>query len=120
VTKLAALSSLMAIVGPCPALLAQQPASFSATPTSGRAPLTVRFCSSVGISIDFGDGTSGGMGEARAGDCPNDMASHTTHTYTAPGTYQLRGFPCPGVNAAACGQVAQLAGNVKITVTQAQ
>jgi hypothetical protein len=114
------LSFLLAIVGPCPLVLAQQAASFSATPTSGRAPLTVRFCASAGITIDFGDETSGGMVEATRGECPSGLTASTTHTYTSPGSYQLRGIPCPGVNAAACGAAAAQANAVKITVMAAQ
>jgi hypothetical protein len=119
VTK-GALAGLVATVGACVIALAQQAASFTASPTLGPAPLTVRFCSSAGITIDFGDGTSGGMGEATRGDCPSGLTSSTTHTYTSPGSYQLRGMPCPGVNAAVCGAAAAQASAVKITVTPAQ
>jgi len=100
--------------------LAQEPALFFATPTSGRAPLTVRFCASAGIVLDFGDGTSGGMADARSGECPPGALTTTVHTYATPGTYGLRGSPCPSPHGAVCGEVAQLAGSVKITVTPAQ
>ena len=47
-----------------------QPAGFIASPTFGKAPLTVTFCSIAGVGIDFGDGTSSGMDMAQSGDCP--------------------------------------------------
>ena len=56
-----------------------QSPTFSATPTSGTAPLTVSF-SGVGSSIDFGNGTgqqeSGGLSIGK-----------TTYTYSTAGTY---------------------------------
>jgi hypothetical protein len=92
---------------------------FNASPTSGSAPLTVKFCAIAGISIDFGDGTSGGMGVARSGDCPIGLLSYTSHTYTAPGLYRLHGSPCPSsVLHPACAEASQLAGTVSITVTK--
>jgi hypothetical protein len=94
-----------------------QPPAFTATPISGRAPLTVKFCATAGIGIDFGDGTSSGMGMAQRGDCPAGVNSYATHTYVTAGIYQLRGFPCPGVNAASCGAVAAQASAIRITVT---
>jgi hypothetical protein len=90
---------------------------FSATPVSGEAPLTVKFCASAGIGIDFGDGTSGGMGPAQTGDCSKPAAVYATHVYEKPGTYKLGGFPCPGVNAAQCGAVADQARTLTVTVT---
>src|SRR6266705_3519319 len=93
-------------------------AHFTASPTSGQAPLTVAFCASAGIGIDFGDGTSSAMGMARHGDCPAGSSSHTTHTYTAAGTYQLSGFPCPSsTHGSNCAEMARQASTVKITVT---
>jgi hypothetical protein len=90
---------------------------FAASPTSGRAPLTVTFCASAGIGLNFGDGTLSQLGIAQSGECPADLTSSVRHTYTAPGTYQLRGFPCPGAHGAICGKVAEMAGTVKIIVT---
>jgi hypothetical protein len=95
------------------------PPSFTATPTSGRAPLMVKFCAMAGITIDFGDGASSGMDIAQSSDCPTGFGSYTTHTYATAGVYQLRGIPCPGVNAAVCGAAADQASAVKITVTSA-
>ena len=98
---------------------AQAPDStyFSASPTSGKAPLIVKFCASSGIGIDFGDGTSGGMGVAPDGTCPRPESAFTTHSYEHPGAYKLKGFPCPGVNAASCGAVAGQANAIAIEVT---
>jgi PKD repeat protein len=63
-------------------------ASFTASPTSGSAPLTVQFTdtstgavfttpSFVPWAWDFGDGTTSG-------------AQHPTHTYTTPGVYTVK------------------------------
>jgi hypothetical protein len=93
---------------------------FTASPTSGRAPLTVTFCASAGVAINFGDGTSSAMGMAQSGDCPVGRTSHIKHTYTAAGTYQLRGAPCPGSQNTNCGEVAKQASAVKIIVAPAQ
>jgi hypothetical protein len=115
---------LIAILILAPAVHAQpggsQPPHFAALPTSGPAPLTVTFCASAGIGIDFGDGTSSGMNIAqngKNGNCPTGGSSYATHIYTVPGTYQLRGFPCPSPNDTICGEVAQQASAVKIAVT---
>jgi hypothetical protein len=102
-------------------ILAQQPTpqapQFTASPTSGQAPLTVTFCASAGIGLNFGDGTVSQMGIAQGDECPKGPTSVVRHTYTAPGTYQIRGFPCPGAHAATCGKVAEMAGTVTIIVT---
>ncbi len=55
--------------------------TFTASPTSGKAPLTVSFkgsgsALSAGAYISFGDGSISGYGEVNA-----------THTYSTPGTY---------------------------------
>jgi hypothetical protein len=95
-------------------------AQFTASPTSGQAPLTVTFCSSAGIAIEFGDGTSSGMGVAQSGECPTDAFVTTKHTYAAAGTYQLSGSPCPSsAYGNSCGEAARQASSVQITVTPA-
>jgi hypothetical protein len=100
--------------GPCRA----QSERFTASPTSGRAPLTVTFCASAGIVINFGDGTSGSMGIAQSGECPAGSLSVARHTYAAAGAYQLSGLPCPSsTHGASCGEVARQAGTVTINVT---
>ena len=89
--------------GPCGA----QSERFTASPTSGPAPLTVTFCASAGIVINFGDGTSGSMGIAQSGECPAGSLSVVRHTYAAAGTYQLSGLPCPSsTHGESCGEVA--------------
>jgi hypothetical protein len=103
-----------------PATNGPQSALFSASPTSGPAPLTVKFCSAAGIGIDFGDGKGSGMGVSSSGECPAGMGSSVTHVYTVPGTYQLRGSPCPGSPNSRCGEAADQANTVTITVTPAR
>ncbi|OGG54581.1 hypothetical protein A2764_00110 [Candidatus Kaiserbacteria bacterium RIFCSPHIGHO2_01_FULL_55_79] len=71
--------------------------NFSASPTSGSAPLAVHFWADVSGSeykIDFGDGTSGNLS---GGWCPPNpamgapcMAAGADHTYTSAGTYTAR------------------------------
>lgn len=112
-----ALLSVVAFTDAGAAGQAQEQAYFSASPTSGQAPLTVKFCASAGIGIDFGDGTSSGMGLAQSGDCTAVDASFTTHLYSKPGAYRLRGFPCPGIHASHCEAVARQASALTITVT---
>lgn len=61
--------------------------SFSATPTSGSAPLTVQFSHTYripgNISIDYGDGTSCSTAD------PNCMYLYT-HIYSSSGTYSAK------------------------------
>ena len=70
----------------------QSNVNFSATPSSGIAPLAVQFIetapqgSTVGNSVNFGDGTSGTVAFAPVCSSCNLMAT-VSHTYTAPGTY---------------------------------
>ena len=98
-----------------------QSSYFAASRTSGEAPLTVTFCASAGITIDFGDGTSSGMGIARNGDCPMANSLMTRHTYTTAGDYQLTGLPCPSsTHGESCGEVARQASSVKIIVAPAR
>jgi len=92
------------------------PDYFSASPISGKAPLIVKFCASAGIGIDFGDGTSAGMGIAPEGTCPQPGSAFTTHKYENTGAYKLKGFPCPGGNAIHCGAVASQANAITIEV----
>jgi len=65
------------------------PATFSATPSSGPAPLTVRFASGVGNTIDFGDGTSELFYYCLAIGCPT-QGFNIEHTYSSAGTYTAR------------------------------
>jgi len=106
---------LGAVAGPRPQVIAQT-VHFTASPTSGPAPLTVKFCASAGIVIDFGDGTRSGMQGARGGACPAGLSTYVLHTYTAPGTYHLRGFPCPSsMLNPECGEAAGQAAGVTVT-----
>ncbi len=66
--------------------------SFSATPQSGIAPLTVQFVatapqgSTLGNAVDFGDGTKGNLAFVPV--CSNCNAEGmVSHTYVATGTY---------------------------------
>ena len=71
--------------------------NFSASPTSGQAPLAVHFWATVSggeYKVDFGDGTSGGLS---GGWCPPNpamgapcSAPGADHTYTSAGTYTAR------------------------------
>ncbi|MDB5238359.1 MAG: repeat containing protein [Candidatus Kaiserbacteria bacterium] len=97
---------------------------FSASPTSGTAPLSVAF-SATGpsgtnfSSITFGDGTSGSLNAAPV--CAScNASSAASHTYTTTGTYTATlGYmpPCP--SGMACTQVMQTK-TVTITVSGSQ
>jgi len=107
-------------MGGQPAEAIAQTVHFAAAPIAGPTPLIVRFCASAGINIDFGDGTSSGMQGERNGDCPAGLSYFVSHTYTAPGIYHLRGFPCPSsMLHLECGEAAGQASSVTVTVTGA-
>ena len=115
-----AMFAFLCAVGGQPLESIAQTVHFTAEPSAGPAPLTVKFCASAGIVIDFGDGTRGGMQGARRGDCPAGLSTFALHTYTAPGTYYLRGFPCPSsMLNPECAEAAGQAGTVNVTVTRA-
>jgi peptidoglycan hydrolase-like protein with peptidoglycan-binding domain len=59
---------------------------FSVTPTSGSAPLKVKFTSGVGNNIDFGDGTSESFVYCQAIGCPT-QGFEIEHTYNSAGKY---------------------------------
>ena len=89
---------------------------FSATPTSGPAPLTVRF-SQIATDdwraiIDYGDGTSCAVGGTANPDCQNTFV----HTYTAPGTYTAKLSSSTGTDGASRPPL----GTATITVTGGQ
>ncbi len=75
--------------------------NFSASPTSGAAPLTVQFTSSVsqgssiGSTVNFGDGTSGTLAYVPVCSSCNAMGT-VSHTYASSGTYTatLTGGAC--------------------------
>lgn len=99
--------------------------SFSATPNSGIAPLTVQFVASapqgttIGNSINFGDGTSGSLGFVPVCSNCNAMAAGS-HTYTAPGTYTATltsgSCACPANGVCNCPNMMILA-TTTVTVT---
>ena len=66
--------------------------NFSATPSSGLAPLTVQFVetapqgTTAGNSVNFGDGATGTVAFVPVCSSCNLMAT-VSHTYTTPGTY---------------------------------
>ena len=90
--------------------------AFSATPTSGAAPLTVAFRALAGdeesFSIAFGDGVSAAMSVIEGG-----AARGVSHTYTANGTYTatLTKFTTSACAAGLCA-TSQVAGTVTIQV----
>ena len=103
-------------------------ANFSASPTSGWAPLEVRFTatgldSSASYFVEFGDGTSGN------GSCSITSTSvcqlgttYFNHTYTAGGVYTAslvkKGGICTvGSSTLFCGNPDQVVGTAIITVT---
>ena len=99
--------------------------AFSASPTSGTAPLNIVFTTNVsGSTVVFGDGTSApvtancltGLNGSRNCDTGSYL---TTHTYTTPGTYTatLRGTQCPSTPGLSCAQVITTLGTATITVT---
>lgn len=113
-----------------------QTATFSASPTSGFAPLATYFWyvlgadSADGYSINFGDGTIGSLSVGCAVDpfswtnaCPRGLT--TNHTYTSAGTYVARliyqpSSVCNAPPGAACPMMMpapQTVGTVTITVT---
>jgi PKD repeat protein len=78
-----------------------QNAAFSASPTSGAAPLAVTFTgpqSVAGDTVDFGDGTLGTMSPTACPQASSSCGSNSmaSHTYTAAGTYTARLFTSVG------------------------
>lgn len=104
--------------------VASSGAKLSATPTSGRAPLTVSFRAEgpprtpVGSAIDFGDGTAGILQPAPVCFGCNSLAI-AQHTYTNAGTYPatlLAEWLCPeGQLECAAPSAAQSMGSVTIS-----
>lgn len=63
--------------------------SFSASPESGDAPLTVKFSSNKGTKIDFGDGSSEEFSYCLATGCQTEGFT-VIHTYNKVGTYNVK------------------------------
>jgi PKD repeat protein len=79
----------------------QVKASFSASPQSGGAPLTVHFSQNITDDwraiIDYGDNTACGAGGGGANvNCSNTFV----HTYTAPGMYTAKLYSSTGTDGA--------------------
>ncbi len=82
---------------------------FSATPTTGSVPLFVSFNSSIGGTINYGDGTSGTM-------VYNNATYGSSHVYQSAGTYTATLTPaCSGT-----GCMSLVPQKVVITVTGSQ
>jgi PKD repeat protein len=98
--------------------------SFSASPSSGNAPLTVQFNSSapqgtdIGSTVNFGDGTTGTLVfDPVCSSC--NAAAMVSHTYAAAGTYTATltdsACACPQGGICNCPNMAIL-GTVTVTV----
>jgi peptidoglycan hydrolase-like protein with peptidoglycan-binding domain len=92
--------------------------SFSASPQSGSAPLTVQFVATapqggtLGNAVDFGDGTKGNLGVVPV--CSSCNAEGmVSHTYVATGTYTATltsgGCSCPANGVCNCPNIPILA-----------
>ncbi len=106
---------------PVLSLAQSQQVSFSASPTSGTAPLSVAF-SAMGLSpsgyydIAYGDGANSGTLQAPPCAAAGGCTISANHTYTSASTYTatLKTDPCPGQ---ACLMPVQFLGTVTITVS---
>ena len=103
--------------------------SFSASPTSGQAPLAVAFSVSAAaghdtsrLSIDFGDGQTGNPQTIYCFAAPCNPAMTASHTYATAGTYTARlmyqpPFYCPpGLYCAQVMPAMQVIGTATISV----
>jgi hypothetical protein len=76
----------------CPSSTTSMGTNFYASPTSGAAPLSVKFTSSapqggtIGNTVNFGDGTSGNLGFVPVCSSCNALGT-ISHTYVSPGMY---------------------------------
>jgi hypothetical protein len=98
--------------------------AFSANPQSGSVPLTVQFSStapqggSIGSAVNFGDGTTGGLGFVPVCSSCNARGL-VSHTYTSPGTYTATltsgVCTCPTGEVCNCPNI-QILGTATVTV----
>jgi PKD repeat protein len=108
----------------CPSSTKSVSTTFSASPTSGAAPLSVQFTSSapqgsaIGNSVNFGDGVSGNLGFAPVCSTCNAQGV-VSHTYASPGKYTATltsGIcACPAGGVCNCPNL-QILGTVTVTV----
>jgi PKD repeat protein len=102
--------------------------NFSASPTSGAAPLSVQFTSSapqggtIGKTVNFGDGTSGNLGFVPVCSSCNALGI-VSHTYVSPGVYTatLTGgaCACPAGGICNCPNM-QILGTATVTANSAR
>lgn len=100
-------------------------ANFSASPTSGTVPLSVQFTSSapqgssVGNTVNFGDGTSGTLGFVPVCSSCNALGT-VSHTYASAGTYTATltsgTCACPSGGICNCPNM-QILGTATVTVS---
>ncbi len=108
----------------CPNSTKSTSTSFYASPTSGAAPLSVRFTSSapqgvaIGNTVNFGDGTSGNLGFVPVCSSCNALGT-VSHTYVSPGTYTATltsgACACPAGGICNCPNM-QILGTATVTV----
>jgi hypothetical protein len=108
----------------CPNSTTSAGTNFSASPTSGAAPLSVQFTSSapqggtVGNTVNFGDGTSGNLGFVPVCSSCNALGI-VSHTYASPGVYTAtlaRGAcACPAGGVCNCPNM-EILGTATVTV----
>jgi len=108
----------------CPSSTKSASTTFSASPSSGAAPLSVQFTSSapqgsaIGNTVNFGDNTSGNLGFAPV--CSNCNAlGIVSHTYASPGRYTATltsgACACPAGGVCNCPNL-QILGTATVTV----
>jgi PKD repeat protein len=98
--------------------------NFYVSPASGAAPLSVQFTSSapqgstIGSTVNFGDGTSGALGFAPVCSSCNALGT-VSHTYTSAGTYTATltsgTCSCPAGGICNCPNM-QILGTATVTV----
>ena len=111
----------------CPSSTTNMGTNFSVSPTSGVAPLSVRFTSSapqgdaIGNTVNFGDGTSGKLGFVPVCSSCNALGI-VSHTYTSPGIYTATltsgTCACPAGGVCNCPNM-QIIGTATVTVNSA-
>ena len=108
----------------CPSSTKSMGTNFSSSPTSGVAPLSVQFTSSapqgstIGNTVNFGDGTSGNLGFIPVCSSCNALGI-VSHTYVSPGKYTATLISgtcaCPAGGICNCPNM-QILGTTTVTV----